>query len=55
MSPWSSGKGEGSCLRGCEFETGQAVEIISHAPLIWIKIMKAKLVGKSNLALLHVL
>ncbi len=35
---------------------GPAVEIIYHAPLIWIKRMKAKKkLWKSNLALLHVL
>jgi hypothetical protein len=45
-TPWSSGKGEDSCSRGCEFEFGPAVETIYHAPLIWIKGMKAKIVEK---------
>ena len=45
-TPWSSGKGEDSCPRGCEFESRPAVETIYHAPLIWIKSMKAKIVEK---------
>jgi hypothetical protein len=34
---------------------GPAVGTIYHASLIWIKSMKANIVWKSNLALLHVL
>jgi hypothetical protein len=46
MLPWSSGKGEDSCQRGGEFQSRPAAETIYHAPLIWIKSMKAKIVEK---------